>query len=417
MGLINNMSLNVMQSKSDSAILLILMPLVLSIAISMDIYVPSLLNIMQTFSINESMVQWTLSIYMLGVGIAELLCGPLADYYGRRRVVLVGLIIYLIGTGVCVFASSITILIAGRLLQSIGSCAAVVVAFAIVRDLYTVKKSARMYSYLNAVTMIAPVLAPMLGGYLNIWTGSWRSSFVFLFLFGLASLGGIYYFLQETLPQDKRIEINIKNVFQRYCFILKNGEFFTNSFYALTVLVILFSFCGISSFLLINVLHISKQSYGLCFGANAISFILSGFLCIKIVEKAGMKISILLGSVLLIVGSLSMLLINYYSGLTVAHFILPMFIVTAGLGLMMGPAIAGALADFSSMAGSASALLSSLQFLSAALFGSMVLRMHTSTAIPFALLILIFGTISSGMVLMQVLGKSFYCLRFKTSQE
>jgi Bcr/CflA subfamily drug resistance transporter len=391
-----------MHTKSDSAILFILMPLVLSIAISMDIYVPSLINIMQAFSINQTAVQWTLTIYMLGVGTAQLFCGPLTDYYGRRRIVLVGLIIYLTGSLICIFSPSITILIIGRLLQSVGSCSAVVIAFAIVRDLYSVRKSARMYSYLNSVTMIAPVLAPMLGGYLNIWTGSWRASFVFLFLFGLASFCSIYYFLQETLPDNNRIKINIMNIFHRYSLIFKNIEFVTNSFYALTALVILFSFCGISSLLLINVLHVSKQWYGICFGSNALSFIIAGFFCIKIVEKMGMKISILIGSILLLIGGLAMLLINYYAGLTVAHFILPMFIVTAGVALMMGPAIAGALANFSSMAGTASALLSSMQFLSAALFGSIILRIPAISAIPFALLILIFGMISFVLILSRI---------------
>lgn len=380
--------------KSDPITLIILTPLALSIALSMDIYVPSLINIMHTFSIGEGTVQWTLSIYMFGLGIAQLFCGPLTDQFGRKSVVLIGLLIYLIGTAICIFSPTIAMLILGRLFQSIGSCTSIVVAYAVVKDIYPVKKSAKMYSYLSSASMIAPVLAPLLGSYLNILTGSWRTSFVFLFLFGLMSFFICLFLLPETLEQNNRIKFNLKQIGNNFLTILKSRNFIFNSFYVMTGLTILFCFCGVSSFLLINTLGISKQLYGLCFGLDAICIIAGGFMCVQITKTLPMEKSIMIGILLWILGSISMIISSLYFGLTLLSFILPMFIIGFGIGFIMGPATASALIDFTLIAGTASALLAAAQFLGAGIIGTILLKHMGQSAIPFALIILIMGIVS-----------------------
>lgn len=383
-----------MWQKSEKATLFILTPLAISIALSMDIYVPSLLNIMQAFSVNEAMVQWTLSIFMFGVGIAQLFCGPLTDHFGRKKVAFGGLSIYLIGTLICMLATSIQMLIVGRLLQSFGSCMTLVISYAVVKDVYSVQKSARIYSYLGSMIMLAPLLAPLLGGYLSIWFGSWRANFVFLFLFALVSFVTTSYFLTETLPPEQRVKIKAHTIAANYIRVLRSRAFLLHTFYALTGMTILFGFCGVSSFLLINVLHLSKQYYGLCFGANSLVFMLMTATCVRVMDRLGMQNSILLGLSLLMSGSAIMLVVNGYAGLSALHFMLPMFVITSGLGFMMGPSTAGALAEFSGMAGTASALYSSAQFLSAGVLGSMLLKNPVNTAIPFASLILIMSVVA-----------------------
>lgn len=383
-----------MWQKSDAVTLLLLTPLAISIALSMDIYVPSLLNIMQTFSIDEGMVQWTLSVYMFGVGIAQLFCGPITDHFGRRRVAFVGLGIYLVGTAVCILAGSIAILIMGRLLQSIGSCITLVIAYAVIKDIYSVQKSARIFSYIASMIMLAPLIAPLLGGYLSIWFGSWRASFVFLFIFAALSVVTTFYLLPETLAPERRIKIKLRNVFKTYLLILRTRTFLINAFYALTALIILFGFCGVSSFLLINVLHLSKQSYGFCFGANSIVFLFMSAICVRLLDRIGMQNSIFVALILLIVGSSLMFVVSGYGDLTVLNFMLPMFVITAGLGFLMGPAAASALAEFSEFAGTASALFSSIQFLGSAIIGSILLKNVGNTALPFAALILVMSVVS-----------------------
>jgi MFS transporter, DHA1 family, multidrug resistance protein len=380
--------------KTDRMTILILTPLVLSVALSMDIYIPSLGHIMQVFSVDTETVQWTLSIYMLGLGVSQLLCGSLTDRFGRRPVVLIGLIIYFVGTCVCVSSVSIMMLIMGRLLQSIGSCAAIVVAYAVVKDLYSVRQSARMYNYLHSITMIAPMLAPMLGGYLSDYCGGWRAAFVFLLVFGLVSFGVCFFLLSETLETKNRVAIHPSNIASHFGIILKNKKFIVNAFYMLTALSILFCFCGVSSFLLINILGVSKNMYGLCFGSNALFFILGAYLCLQWEKRWGLKgpLSVGIGCVLL--GAVSLLLGAFYGGLTLLYFMLPIYSVTCGLGFIMGPATARALEDFGSLAGTAAALLASIQFLGAGLIGSLVLSMTVSTAIPFAMSILCLGLIS-----------------------
>lgn len=120
-----------MQGRSQWSVLFILAPLVLSISLSMDIYVPSLPMLIKDFNTTQQLIQWTLSIYMFGVGVGQLCFGPLSDYFGRRRIVLVGISVYLVGCLVCLLAPNVTSLIVGRLLQSVGTCAALVVAYAV----------------------------------------------------------------------------------------------------------------------------------------------------------------------------------------------------------------------------------------------------------------------------------------------
>lgn len=383
-----------MWQKSDAIVIFILTPLVISIALSMDIFVPSLLNIMESFSVDEGTVQWTLSIFMFGVGITQLFCGPITDHFGRKNVAFAGLIVYLFGTAVCILSNSIYVLIIGRLLQSLGSCATLVVAYAIVKDLYSLQKSAKIYSYLGSMTMLAPLLAPMLGGYLNIWFDTWRASFIFLFLFALFSIVTTFLFIPETLTTERHVKITLNSIVSSYLSVFKNRTFLLNAFFALTGMVILFGFCGVSSFLLINTLHVSKQVYGLCFGSNSIVFIITTLICVRNLDKIGIQNSLFVGLVLLVLGSATMLIVNSYADLSILTFMLPMLIITAGLGFIMGPAAACALAEFSAIAGTASALFSSIQFLGAAIIGSALLSRITNTAIPFAKLIFIMSIIS-----------------------
>lgn len=383
-----------MWNKSERTTLLILMPLVLSTAISMDIFVPSIPDIAKAFNADSSLVQWTLSIYMLGCGIGQLICGPITDRFGRKKVVLTGILIYVIGTIICFLAPSINILIFGRLFQSLGSCASIVVGYAIVRDIYSTEKGAVTYSHLGSVTMLAPVLAPMIGGYLSIIFGSWRSSFAFLLLFGLIAFLSSLFFISETLAKHKRIPINFKELFNNFSQILKNMNFLSYSFITLSCMIALFCFCGISPFLLISSLHVSKPLYAVCFGSNALSFIIAGILSPILSKRFGMPLIIFWGLLITLIGSTWMYFINHYEGLSILNFMMPMATISFGLGLSFGLSTAQALSDFEKLAGTASALLTSIQFLGAGIVGSIIISYSTHSAEPFAILMIIVGVLS-----------------------
>jgi len=382
-----------MQKNPVWVLILILTPLVLSISFSMDIYVPSLPLIIRNFHTSQQAVQWTLSIYMFGVGLGQLFVGPLSDWLGRRKVVLTGLLVYLAGTLVCFFANSISILVIGRLLQSMGTCAALVVAFAVVKDLYDTKTSANIYSILNAATAVGPVIAPLLGGYLQMGFHTWRASFAFLFLFTAISLLTTFFFLKETWPLEKRIPLKPKELKLRFKSILSSRLFLQNAYFASVGLTVLFVFCCISSYLLIVQLHATQPQYGLTFASNAIIFILANILSTRL-SKHHLRLPIRLGCVLLFIGSLFMLILNLTEGLSLFHFMLPMWVITLGAGLLMGPAVAIALENFSHVSGTATSLINASQFLFAGTIGTLLMLHTVTSAVPFAVVLVLLALFS-----------------------
>lgn len=376
-----------MWQRSIFATLLILTPLTVSISLSMDIYVPSLPLITRVLHTDQSTVQWTLSLYMLGVGIGQLLFGPLSDYVGRRKVVLTGLLIYLVGTALCISAQTITTLIWARLLQSIGTCTALVVAFAVVRDVYDIKEGAKLYSFLNAATAVAPIAAPLLGGYLQIWFDTWRASFVFLACFGIASFISTAVFLQETLHPEFR-QTNPKTLLKNYKRLLTHPRFLQNSFYTVICITALFIFCCISSYIVIDALHGSQQLYGMIFGSNAVMVVIANLTSPRATYYLGFQKTIRLGLFIIALGGASMACIEIYWGLSILGFILPMLLMSFGIGMLIGPASANAMADFADMAGSAAAMLSSLQFTLSGLLGTLLMMEPAHSDRHFALLML-----------------------------
>jgi len=167
---------------------------------------------------------------MLGAGLGQFIMGPLADRFGRRKVVLTGILIYAVGSLLCILAPSMFFLIIGRLLQSLGSCAAIVIAYAVVRDVFSVEKSAKMYSILASMSMTAPIIAPLLGGALTTWFGSWRASFVFLLLFGVLSFISTFCLLDETLADDKRLSIKPSVIMRNMGLVIQDKSFRVSSF-------------------------------------------------------------------------------------------------------------------------------------------------------------------------------------------
>lgn len=174
----------------------------------------------------------------------------------------------------------------------------------------------------------------------------WRASFVFLFMFAIMSLISSYFLLQETLPKQRRVPIQLKLIGQRFKAILSDGVFNQNTFHASVGLTVLFTFCCISSYLLISDLHVSQAQYGISFSSNATIFIIASVLSTQFCQRVSLKFSIHLGAVVLLLGAMVMLLVNALQGLSVLHFMAPMWILTCGAGLMMGPAVALALEKF-----------------------------------------------------------------------
>jgi DHA1 family bicyclomycin/chloramphenicol resistance-like MFS transporter len=178
-------------------------PLVLLVAatslgpLTINIFIPSMPGLARDFATDYATVQLTLTLYLIGIGVGQLLWGPVSDRHGRRPVMIAGLGVYTVGSALCLIAPSIELLVAGRVVQSVGGCAGLVMARTILRDVYERDRAASMLAYVTVGMVLAPMLAPTIGGYLDGWFG-WRTAFMLLLGLGIALVGWCVALLPET---------------------------------------------------------------------------------------------------------------------------------------------------------------------------------------------------------------------------
>ena len=229
-----------MKNYSISKLILILTPFVFSFAFGLDIYIPIVPQMTEIFSTTPSLIQLTLSLFLLITGLGQLFIGPLSDQFGRKKIFYASSFLFGAGSLACAFTDQISWLIVARLISALGACGMLVNSFALVRDLYVGNEGAKIYSFLNGAIGISPTFAPILGGYLNLYFG-WQSIFVFLGLIGIGSLLITKFYIEETHPEDMRVNFD-GQVFKRYFNILKNRQFLTFALIAGCQSSVLFSF-------------------------------------------------------------------------------------------------------------------------------------------------------------------------------
>ncbi len=366
--------------RSDSLpVAVLLTALVAFGAISTDLYLPSLPAIGRAFGSDTAEVQLTLSVFLAGFALSQVVYGPLSDRYGRRPVLIVGLGLYVAASLACMAAPGIELLIAARFLQSIGACAGVVLGRAVVRDVYGRERAAKALSYMSMAMALAPALGPILGGYLQIWFG-WRANFLVLATFGAGSLLGVLLLLPETSPQRDPAATSLAQMLRNYLLLAKDPV------YLGYVLVTAFAYSGIfafisgSSFVLIEVLGLSPDLYGLCFAAVVVGYMIGTFASGRLSSVLGLDRLMLAGALIGFTGGALALGLALSDVLDVTAIVAPVFLFMIGAGLMLPNAIAGAIAPYPMMAGTASAFLGVVQMGVAAIVGIAVGHFHDGTA-------------------------------------
>lgn len=350
---------------------------------STDLFLASLPGIRAYFGVSVSQAQLTLSVFLAGFAISQLVYGPLSDRFGRRPVLLAGVIIYVAATVVCVGAQSMQGLIAARFFQAVGACSGAVIGRAIIRDAYGATGSARMLGYITAGTAATPVFGPMIGSLLTVSFG-WRANFVLLALVSAALLVAVALRLPESNLERDPHATAPRHLLANYAAILRNRQFVG---YALCVA---FSYAGIfsyisgSSFVLIDVLGVPPQYFGFLFGGAVICYIASNILIGKLVQRTGVDRLIGIGTTLAVIGASVMAALAYARVQTVAAVLLPMMLVLFATGFTMPGSTAGAIGPFSRMAGAASSLVGFTQMGVGALAGFLVGRLHDGTTWPMA---------------------------------
>lgn len=366
---------------------ILLAPLVFSFAFAMDIYIPAVPAMTDIFHTTQANVQLTLSIFMLVSGIGQLFFGPLTDQYGRRLSILLSGLLFIAGSFLCVIAPSITWLIIARVIQAFGGCGLFVTTFAIVRDQFSGKDGAKVYSFLNCGIGMSPLFAPIIGSYLFHWF-NWQAGFIFLTLMGIAILIIAMIKIKETHPLEKRVKIDT-GVFLRYGRILTNRSFITYVFCASAGLMIFFVFFSSSPYIVMNLLHAAPQDFGYYFFAVGSTFFIGSLLSGKIAGAIGAYKTVVLGTLLMLMAGVLMLVWRYLAGVSAAEFLIPCMIAGIGGSFMMGAGVGGAMEPFGEIAGSAAAVAGCLEFLSSAILGSVIMHWPVRSTDPLSLTMIV----------------------------
>ena len=352
--------------------------------ISTDLYLPSLPSLVGVFHTDVAKVQLTLSVFLLGFALSQLIYGPLSDRFGRRPMLIAGLIIYLAATAACALATSIEALIVARFFQALGGCCGPVLGRAVVRDVYGVAHAARMLAYMGAAMALAPALGPIIGGYLFVWFG-WKSSFYLLAAFGAACLAGVVAWLPETNAHKNPHATDPAMLVKNYATIARHPQFLG---YALCVAFgysVIFVFISGSSFVLVDVLGVAPENFGYCFATAVAGYIIGTFLSGRLTLKLGINRMIAMGTALAALAGVVMAALALAGVYTVAAILVPIVFCFAGVGLNFPNAIAGAIGPFPKMAGAASALMGFIQMSCAAAVGYGVGHLYDGTPVPMAI--------------------------------
>jgi DHA1 family bicyclomycin/chloramphenicol resistance-like MFS transporter len=329
-------------------------------SISTDFYLPAMPNMAAQLGADAGKVEYTISGFLIGFSLGQLLWGAISDKYGRRVPVAIGLVLFVIGSAGCAMSQSVEAMIAWRILQALGACAGVVLSRAMVRDLYEGPRAAQMLSTLIAVMAIAPLLAPIIGGQIDALAG-WRAIFWTLVVLGLLALAGLLS-LPETLPSERRRTDPLIGAFRRYANLLGHrkiigyagaGAFFYSGMYA---------YIAGTPFAFITYHHVPAEYYGLLFGAGIIGIVITNLINARLVHHFGMDRILMAGTLIAMLAGL-VLAVNAYSDIGgLWGLFLPLLVFVSVTGFVVANSIAGAMADYPEQAGSVSALVGAIQY-------------------------------------------------------
>jgi DHA1 family bicyclomycin/chloramphenicol resistance-like MFS transporter/DHA1 family 2-module integral membrane pump EmrD-like MFS transporter len=342
-----------------------------------DIYLPSFPTLAHVFQTTPSMISLTITAYLLGQALFQLVYGPIADRYGRKHAVLLGVAVCLVGSVICWFSNSISLFIIGRILQGAGAAAGISMALAITRDSFSEESMAKILSIIILVYSLTFAAAPILGGYFEHYL-SWKANFYFTFIYFVALLACTIFF-KETLAQRNLEATRIKTMLANYKRLLTSKTFMGYMFCATLPYVGMIAYAALSPFLFQNVLHMSPIAYGWLSLYNTAALCASTIFNMTLLGKFGLKRMTVIGTILLTISGLIMWLIGIAGVFNVLVVMLPMFVFVFGAGVLAACGSAGSLAPFGDIAGSAGALWSALQFFTVFLFSIIAAHLHSNT--------------------------------------
>ena len=342
-------------------IIIIILGLLSAIApLSIDMYLPGFPAIAKNLNTSIEMVTYSLSSFFIGICIGQIICGPLLDRYGRKKPLYIGLLLYFIATLGCIFTNSIERLIALRFLQAIGGCVGMVAPRAIIRDLFPVEESAKIFSYLILILGVSPIIAPTIGSYIIIHF-DWQTIFVFLAVFAILLILAVKFWLPESKQPDPTYSLKIKPILNSFQIVFQQPQFFIYTITGAISFAGFFAYLSGSPFVFMKFFGTTEQQYGGIFALIATGLIISSQLNNWLMKKHNsqkiIKTSLIIQS---IIGTILFIATAFWK-IDLYGTIALLFIYLCCQGFNFPNSAALSLQPFVKLAGSASALMGAIQ--------------------------------------------------------
>lgn len=360
--------------------------------LSIDMYLPALPALVSDLGTTAAIVQLSLTFFLLGLASGQLVAGPLSDVYGRRRPLLIGMLIYAISSLLCAFSPSIGLLIVLRFIQGLAGSVGVVISKAAVRDLYSGSELTKFFSLLMIVNGLGPILAPVIGGQLLRVT-TWQGIFLVLFAAGVVFCLTILLRLPETLPKERRSKSGLKGTLLTFKVLLGNRKFMGYALSQGFVTAAMFAYISGSSFVLQNIFAVTPQVYSLIFAVNGLGIILTGQIAGRLAGKVSEAKLLFSGLSLCTIGGI-LLLLTILVGGGLIPILICLFAVVSSVGIVGATSFSLAMQDQGETAGSASALIGLLPLLLGGCVAPLVGLGGVESALPMAIVIACTGMLS-----------------------
>jgi len=392
--------------KINSSLLLVILGLLSAFApLATDMYLSSFPLLTHYFDTSMGMVSMSLSVYFLGLAGGQLLYGPLIDRYGRKPLLLLGIFIFVFSSLLIIFTTSIHVFIALRLLQAMGSCAGMIIARAIISDLYEKQEAARFFSLMMIVVVIAPIISPILGGFLVANMG-WKYVFVFLAAYSLGCFILVRTRLPETLHQDNKKRSLFPGILKTYARLLIKRDFIIPTLIGAISFGELFAFISGSPFVYMHLHGVSSGHFGFLFGINAVGMIFTAKMNHSLLKYISPQKILWAG-----VGCnlfFSLILVCFAAQASLILLLLLVLLSLIWLPAIGANATALAMEACAEQRGSASGMLGVIQFGLASLTSACLGLLHNGTVYPMAGLILGCSGIATAVLILDKYGSRLF---------
>ncbi|QCD01777.1 Bcr/CflA family efflux MFS transporter [Citrobacter portucalensis] len=377
-------------SQTGLTFILILSGLMAFTSLSTDIYLPAMPTMAKDLHGN---VELTITGFLIGFTITQLIWGPISDHMGRRKPLFIGMVLFIIGSAGCALSTSITQIVFWRVFQALGACTGPMLARAMIRDLFARTRAAQMLSTLVLVMAIAPIAGPLIGGQI-IRLSTWHSIFWLLVVIGALMFISLNW-LPETLPEEKRVKASLAGAFRNYRSLLTNGRFMRYTLSLTFYYVGAYAFITGSPFVYISYYHVDPQHYGWLFALNIVGVMAMSVVNRRLVQRHSLEQLLKYATMLAALAAVALaLLVKLESGGIVA-IIVSIFLLFSMNGIIAATSTAAALDAVPNIAGSASALIGALQYGSGIISSLLLAAFSDGTPWTMAWIIALFTLLSA----------------------